>query len=584
MLSDAPAGGPAASAPSDRTPFVPADRFAPRARWLAAALRVVVLALLVSSLLVPSLWRAGAASARVVRVRSSADLARPASILTGAAPVAVTYESATAPSAVELETLAAAAERAPVYGAIPRTVHLVEASATARPLAGRAAAVSFRIRGPAGDSVRVYLAEGGITVDSASVRADASGEAAGAFRVRPSLPGWREWSVHAAWARGDSASALAGAWVDSAEAPRVLVRAGFPEWEAKFVTRALEESGARVDESLALGRGLAVGEGAGGAITPARLARADAVIVVDGAPLAAAEEAVLAEWVSRGGGVLLAGDRAGAAAFGVVRGGGRSATVDGATLRWTQPPELAPLPAERVASAAQPFGALVAGSALAASTPAGGVLAVRPLGRGRAAALALTETWRWRMEAGRIAEHREFWRSLVDWLSSARADSLTIDLPAGSGAAGARAEVRVYDTRASGILPTPVLVVARPDRSLDTLRLARDSTSPGTLRGSFVPATPGLYAFSLAGGRPSAGFRAAAAGGAPSDAWARLALLSRRSGGRMLPADSIGRTVAALTADVPGGVSRTTLAAVILGALVVVAGAEWAIRRLTARE
>ncbi|HSU14567.1 hypothetical protein [Longimicrobium sp.] len=549
---------------------------------LPLVLRACVLALLVLALALPSLWRPASVAGRVVRLRTASDLAKAGALLGGLPPAATIYESATPPSPNELETLAAAAGRAPLFGVLPATARLVDASATARPLSGRAAAVSFRLHGAPGDSARVYLAEAGGVVDSLPVKADARGEASGAFRVRPALAGWREWRVRAVWPRGDSAVAGAAAMVDSAGPPRVLLRAGFPDWEAKFVTRALEESGARVEQGLPLGRGLAVTEGAGSALTPARLAAADAVIVLDGAPLDAAEAAALAEWAARGGGVLLAGDRSGAPGFGLVRAGSRASPVDGSAIRWALPPELAPLPADRVAAAAQPFEAAFAGSVAGASSPAGGLLALRPLGRGRAAALAITETWRWRMEAGRVAEHREFWRSLADWLSSARPEPLSIQLADASGATGVRREVRVFDAREPDA-PPPPLVVTRPDRATDTLRLTRDAASPGVLRASFVPAAEGIYTFAFAGQPPRAAFRATRTASASADGWARLAAIATRSGGRMLPPDSVRATVASFGSASSGG-WRGPGPWLIFAAILLFGAAEWAIRRLTGRE
>jgi hypothetical protein len=547
---------------------------------LPALLRALLLALLAAALLLPSLWRSQSAAGRRVRIRSAADLAHPDSLLAGSAPAAVLYEADHPPTAAELDALATAAARAPLFVAAPRDVRLVDATATANPLAGRAAAVSFRVHAPPGDSGRAYLSEAGANVDSVAVTTDVRGEGAGAFRVRPAAPGWREWRVTARWPRGDSAATVAGAWVDSAGPPRVLVRAGFPDWEAKFVTRALEESGASVATSLALGRGLAVAEGAGGAITPARLAQVDAVLVLDGAPLEPGEAATLADWSARGGGVLLAGDRAATGGFGLVRGT-RTASVDGAGIRWSPPPEIAPLPADRVGSEAQPFGATVVGAMLGASSPAGGLLALRPLGRGRAAALALTETWRWRMEAGRVAEHREFWRSLVDWLASARPEPLAIRLDAASGPAGLARDITIYDSRGQAGAYGPDLVVTRPGGARETLRLARDAAAPGMLRGSFVPATQGLYAFAFAGQQPRAAFRASAATPSPANAWARLSLLAYRSGGRVVSRDSLGAATARL-----GGASRAPRgpsAALVFGLLVVLGATEWAIRRLSGR-
>jgi len=548
---------------------------------LPGILRALILLLLAAALLLPSFWRASPAAGRAVRIRSAADLGRADSLLAGSPPAALAYESKQPPTAAELETLSAAAERAPLFVAAPEGVRLVEAAATARPLAGRAAAVSFRVRGPAGDSARVYLSDAGANVDSITVAADARGEAAGAFRVRPAAPGWREWRVTARWGRGGSAVGVAGAWVDSAGPPRVLVRAGFPDWEAKFVIRTLEESGVTVASTLALGRGLSVAEGAGGAITPMRLAQLDAVVVLDGAPLAPAEAATLAAWTSRGGGVLVAGDRAGEAGFGLVRGGERAVSVEGTAIRWALPPELAPLPSERVGGEAQPFGAAFAGTMVGASSPAGGVLALRPLGRGRAAALALTETWRWRMEAGRIAEHREFWRSLVDWLASSRSEPLSIQIADVTGPVGVRREVRVYDSRGQASAAVPPIIITRPGGAVDTLRLARDASSPGVFHASFAPAAEGLYTIAFAGERPRAAFRASAAAAPAADAWARLSLLASRSGGRVVSEDSLGRVVDGLTAGGPAG--RMPSPALIFGILLALGAAEWAIRRLTGR-
>ena len=242
-------------------------------RWLPAVLRAAVLLVVAAALLLPRLWRSDSAAGAVVTLRSPADVRREA-LLAGAAPAALVYSASAPPGAAELDALAAASTRAPLYLALPREVRSVGAAAGPRMLAGRAAAVTFRLRGAPRDSARVFLTEAGARVDSARVTADASGSAKGAFRVRPAVPGWREWSVVARWPRGDSVVAPSAAWVDSAGAPRVLLRAGFPDWESKFVARALEESGARVDQAFALGRGLTVEEGSGSAITPSSVTRA----------------------------------------------------------------------------------------------------------------------------------------------------------------------------------------------------------------------------------------------------------------------------------------------------------------------
>jgi hypothetical protein len=251
--------------------------------------------------------------------------------------------------------------------------------------------------------------------------------------------------------------------------------------------------------------------------------------------------------------------------------------VGGPSLAWTLPPELAPLPADRVRSAAVLFGGVRPGAWLAASSPGGGVLGLRPLGRGRAASLALTETWRWRMEAGRISEHREFWRALVDWLASAPRDPLTISVPEPVGPAGVQREVVVY---AMADDTPPPLIVIRPGRRADTLALSADPARPGVLRTAFVPADTGLYTLAFAGRTPTAALRATASTGAADDGWARLAVLVGASGGRMLHADSLRPVIQGLTPEGARDTSRLPLAVILFAALLLAAASEWAIRRL----
>jgi hypothetical protein len=82
------------------------------------------------------------------------------------------------------------------------------------------------------------------------------------------------------------------------------------------------------------------------------------------------------------------------------------------------------------------------------------------------------------------------------------------------------------------------------------------------------------------GSAARAGFRATR-GGATDAGWARLALIASASGGALLPPDELAREVAARTGG--GDAPRWPLAWILLGALVVTAGTEWAIRRLTGR-
>jgi hypothetical protein len=544
---------------------------------IPALLRGFVLLLLGLALALSGVWRSRGGPAAPAWFADARALDRQAdSLLVGRAPPALFRASADAPTAAELETLAAASRRAPLYAALPARAATVEAQAPSRPLSGRAAAVGFRVSAAPNDSVWVRLTDETGVLDSLHVRTDGSGRYAGAFRVRPPRPGWREWSVQA----GESA-ARTGAWVDSAGAPRVSVRAGFPHWESKFIVRALEESGATVETAYDLGRGQFVSAGGGG-ISPERLGRADAVVVLHGAPTGDGERRMLLDWAAaRGGGVLLVGGQAaaGAAAFAVASGPMRARSVDGPALRWTLPPELSPLPADRVRSGAVTFAGARPGAAMAASTAEGGVLALRPLGRGRAGSLALTETWRWRMEAGRVREHREFWRALVDWLASAPRDPVTLTVPEPVGPAGARRDVVVYAMGDAGS-SLPPLLVTRPGRRTDTLSLSPDPSRTGVLRGAFLPADTGLYTFAFAGRAPSGAYRATADAGPAEDAWQRLAMLAGASGGRMLPADSLRPLMRRLTPEGADTGSRLPLGWILFWTLLLAAAAEWAIRRL----
>ncbi|HEU0052250.1 MAG TPA: hypothetical protein VFQ39_03690, partial [Longimicrobium sp.] len=195
-----------------------------------AILRTLVLLLLVAAFALPSTWGDARTSSRALWMEGGKMGDAAGALLDADAPPVVARASTDAPGEAELELLGAAAARAPLYVALPNDVALVEADAPARALAGRAAAIPFRVRAKADDSVTVTLADETGALDSVRVRTDGAGLAAGAFRVRPPRAGWREWTVTAAGRR-----TATGAWVDSAGAPRVLVRAGFPGWESKFV-------------------------------------------------------------------------------------------------------------------------------------------------------------------------------------------------------------------------------------------------------------------------------------------------------------------------------------------------------------
>jgi hypothetical protein len=536
---------------------------------LPALLRAVVLTLLAAALLLPDGEMDGAAPA--LRVDGARAIERAEAALVADPPPPAVFRSGTsAPSDRELELLAALGRRAPVIAALPPSASGVEARPPVTAAAARSAALPFELRGIPGDTVRVRIADGAGVLDSARVVLDATGHHAGAFRIRPPRGGWREWTVHAG-----NAVARTGAWVDSGAPPLVVVRAGMPHWESKFVVRALEESGATVRVAYDLGRGMSVA-GGGGALNASALADADAVVVLHAAPLPTAERRVLETWVGSGGGLLLVGGHGSIPGFGLASGPLRARSVDGPTVAWTLPPEIAPLPGDPVRVAAlsspgEPFGA-VRGAAVGGD----GILALRALGRGRVASLGVTESWRWRMEAGSIAEHREFWRTLVDWLAaSPRGDHIVV-VPTPILAPGARGEARIHARTASAGVP-PSLVLIGPGGGSDALRL--DPEGSGSFRATFTAADTGVHLLAVTGGTGRAAFRVSDSGMETADAaWSRLALLADRSGGRMVPADSLR----SLQASLPGGspASGLRIAWLLLAAVVAAGGAEWTLRRL----
>jgi hypothetical protein len=668
--------------------------------------------------------RAGATSGRiggapgggVGSMPGARDLAR--ALLAEGAPRLVVREGDAPPAVGELELLAAAARRAPVVAALPGEAPRVVARPPVAPRAGRAGALPYVVRGRPGDTLLVRLADAAGPVDSTTVVVGATGEVAGAFRVRPAREGWEGWRVEVVEGAGAAAASVAyvagageaaresgiakaerepdaagatkaaaatrataatgtsnasgrarrpvvalatvGAWVRDAPPPRVLVLAGPPSWESRFVTCALEEAGAVVTLRQPLGRGLAVataGHAGPGSrarpddgappTSPDALAAFDAAVVLPGVRWTAAALGALERYVAeKGGGAVAVGDARAAAALGVVAptagapnspaarragpggaaiaatsdtiggnagsGGPRDLAAD--EIAWTLPAELVPLPAvPGVRSAAAPLPPLLPGAVAGAGADGRDLLALRVHGRGRAAALGILESWRWRMEGGRIEEHRAFWRALVDWLAAGARDPLSLELEATQGEVGVPVTVRVVgahpDTTAAD---TPLtLALTRPDGRGEKLALAPAPDGSGALVAAFLPDIAGVYLLALGDAAPLAGLRAeapsgaltsaapagASAAGAPAahappagapettlpDAWARLALLAAESGGAAVPADSVPALVARYLDDVASPEGAWPPLPLLFGLIALVAGAEWTIRRLTGR-
>lgn len=601
---------------------------------------------------------------------------------------------ATAPSDAELELLSAVAGRAPLAIALPEPGTALHLEPPASPRTHRTTAIPFTVYGaPPNATARVQLQDHAGVLDSLIVPVGDDGSAAGAFRLRPARTGWQEWRVTAEIAnasivhgeetepeaaddpaeQGMAGAATAreadgddpahgpatlqrstGAWVVDTDAPHILVLAGAPTWESRFVIGALEEAGIDVDPVLSLATDIYAAERTALPTDLDDLTTYDAVFLLPGARIDAAERQALEHYVTeQGGGVLLTDDTIAWQQLGQ----GRPAPaqeIGAADIRWSLPAELAPLPAGDIRSASHLLPRLRPGSTAAAETPDGALLALRPSGFGRLALLGIRETWRWRMEGGHVAEHREFWRSLADWLAAGSPGTPRLTLAPQRTTVGIPVELQLHTrlgteppeirlhrptnggqdspdrtgtnddslgrtgsnndslgrTGSNNDSPDPAGSSGRspgqtssPDPSPDPpgsserssdppaehLRFTPVPGEPGLWRATVLPHHPGVHTITLGtAAEPHTAFRAlpmdATDNQPPSNTWSRLALLAHASGGQPLAADAIPAWVDQWQSEHASREAphRRWLPWFVLTAALVLALAEWTIRRLAA--
>lgn len=489
------------------------------------------------------------------------------------APGTIARPPGTAPTETELALLAAAADRAPLTIGLPSDPLPVRVLPPTAPRVGRFAAVRFTAPARSRDTVVARLIGAGGVVDSVRVTPGPGRAAEGAFRIRPGVAGWTEWTV----AVGPGAAATAGAWVAEAGPPRLLVVAGPPSWESRYAIRALERSGVDLALVQHLGRDNVITSGDATATwsEPSALAAYDAVLLLPGADVGAPAFAVLVEWAAGGRAVLASSEAVGGLGLGALAATSPT-PVAGSSLEWTAPAEIAPLPPADVDAAVGVFESIPAAATAAARTADGRpFLVLAPVGRGRLVGLAPIESWRWVMDSGDESGHRAFWRSLVDWAAAPSADSLGVRVEPHRAPAGTTVDLR---SRAEG------LELRRPDGSVE---------SPGGGAGRFVAVDTGTYELGV-DTAVAAAFRAIAGDGeTPADGKppaelgrARLSLLAAASGGTVLEPDEFDGRAAG---DGPGAISSApprpapvpggwpVLFFVVLVGLAI---AEWAVRRL----
>lgn len=261
-----------------------------------------------------------------------------------------------------------------------------------------------------------------------------------AFLLEPRTEGWASWTLSyrtaAATALGDGGrlgepqTIDFSRWVEPQAPLRILVLSGPPGQESQLAMRALEEAGEGVDAWVHLGRDLWIGREPGPLPDrPDAYREFDLVILFPGLSLTeGAVGALLGAVRGSGLGLLLAGtdgDRSE-----LLRGISpgldmplQGVPVRGDTLSWELPLEISPLPPEELEAELRiPVGE--DGMALRLSSP----LVLSPLGRGRIGFLSLTDTWRWRMQAGAMEGHRGFWHGTAGWLTGGLAHDPVLEV------------------------------------------------------------------------------------------------------------------------------------------------------------
>jgi hypothetical protein len=253
-----------------------------------------------------------------------------------------------------------------------------------------------------------------------------------------------------------------------------------------------------------------------------------------------------------------------------------------------------------VDASTQPASSTSAGAS-ALGTP---VLVLAQVGRGRMAALALADTWVWGLQAGRGEELAAFWRGLAEWLDGGIRSPFALTLDPERAAPGAQVAVRIDRLEEGASAPAAVELI-RPGGRRESVPLAWEE---GVGQATFVTDAQGLFAVGI--GAPGARFAAGSASqalpaipdtpansgpaspatlsnpvathvsedsaAAPSDAWARLALLAADRGGALLPPAELEQRIADLSSPLDFRIPPLAGLVVIL----LLALAEWTARRL----
>jgi uncharacterized membrane protein len=261
--------------------------------------------------------------------------------------------------------------------------------------------------------------------------------------------------------------------------------------------------------------------------------------------------------------------------------------------RWDGLPALA---------AAASLGTARPGATVLATTSAAGasrpLIAVQRYGEGRSMVFTGEASWRWRMMLPSTDRSYEtFWRQSLRWLALGATDPVAV-FPAAAAGAGETVVIRtaVRDATFKAIADADVDVrLSGPDGRMVEARARVEDGEPGAalFAATFTPDQPGLYRVSVTAQRGRTEIGSASStllvGGADLEmAQPRLniALLERiaaQTGGHVIDAAQMGRTMAALQSAAPAAAlaARRDIwhGAWSLLLLISLLAAEWLLRR-----
>lgn len=486
----------------------------PGRRWTVIALQIIVAALLYFCLVPPTLQQP--AGGRVVL---GTDAGKAGALPASEGPLLLLPEAADIPGAQRVPDLATALRQHPAA-----TLTLVGAGLVAR---DRDALLPPDVRWQAAPAPRGWIALQPPADVAPGARFEVQAQALGAAKAKAELLDPADSVVDRTDVAADGRVQLSGIAraagrsvfrlrlldadghvVDSVPVPqqtlpapplRLLVRAGAPGPELKYLRRWAADAGIRVQVQADTGAGVSVGDGTV-ALDAASLARSDLLLLDERslAALSAVQLAAVRQALREGLGVLVRSAGAPSASarqrlqdLGLpVQGDGSSHALelpgdgDSAVLAARRGPLAAgtlPTGYGEEADRSSHNAPLPALEALALQAPGSTALlqdgtgkAVggwRAVGKGHIGLLPLTDSWRWVL-AGRDDRHGELWSGVVAMLARAQgsADALWSPQPIGwagerQALCGVQAPLQAFNARGEGL---PLIV----DGAASTLRCA----------------------------------------------------------------------------------------------------------------